>query len=596
MFSKIRVGTDNFAKLLLKSTVFVDKSLFIKEFLEDGGDVVLITRPRRWGKSLNMDMLARFLAIEVDAQGVPLPVELCVHRKLFCGGEVDLGFNTGETKQLKPLKISAHKEIVKRYQGQFPVISLGLKEVRGASYEEIALGIKKEIEQLFDRYLYLEGQPWLTQRQERQLADYLSGEISTLALKDSLRFLAELLYQHFGKPVYLFIDEYDTPIHSIYLRVAKQHPEQLESVLELFRGLFGAALKSSDYLEKGLVTGILRIAKAGLFSGLNNLSECTLLDKHYCSSYGFTEEELTALVQQIPIQTTLEEIRHWYNGYTFGRQRTRLYNPWSIMSCLRSEGALDHYWIDAGSTELIDKALLSDGVQENLQALVAGKSIELAIVKKISFMDIQKPKGLFSLLLFSGYLNPEEGDAARGRYKLAIPNFEVQYIYEERVLEWVLRKLSIDTEDYQDLIALFSSGNLPEFQEQLQKLLAVAVSFLQTGEKNGEVFCNGFMFCLISVLSGSHSIESEAESGAGRADVLLIPRVGKGAVAFVIEYKVIKDAAGLEDMAQKGLAQIVEKGYVAKVKAQPHVKSVLQVSMAFCGKDVVLAYKEEQVV
>ena len=590
--SKIRVGTDNFAKLVLKSEVFVDKSLFIKEFLDDGGDVVLITRPRRWGKSLNMDMLARFLAIEVDEQGVPLPEEACFNRKLFAGGEVDLGLGTGEKKQLKPLKIAEHKEIMAGYQGQFPVISIGLKEVRGGAYEEVEQGIKQELGKLFDKYLYLEKQPWLTKRQERKLDNYLSGEISTLEIKDSLRFLTELLYKHFGKPVYLLIDEYDTPIHSIYLRVAKQHPDQLESVLDLFRGLFGAALKSSDYLEKGLVTGILRIAKAGLFSGLNNLTECTLLDKPFCSSYGFSEEEVIALIEQIPVESSLEEIRRCYNGYTFGGQRTRLYNPWSIMSCLRSEGALGHYWMDSGGTGLVDEALLADDIQEDLQALVAGKSIEVPIMKKISFDDITSRTGLFSLLLFSGYLNPGE-EMIRDVYKLSIPNDEVRYIYVQRLLKWLTSKLQAKDQELYNLINLLAIGQIERFKEKLKNLLAVATSFFHTGEKNSEVFYNGFMFCLISVLNDTHTIESEAESGRGRADVLLIPRAGRGKRAFVIEYKISKTPEGLEAEVQKGLAQIIEKKYTAKVKEHAHVKTILQVSMAFCGKDVTLVYKEE---
>ena len=599
MANKIRVGTDNFAKLLLKSDVFVDKSLFIKEFLEDGGDVVLITRPRRWGKSMNMDMLARFFAIEVDEQGTPLPEEERFNRKLFAGGEVDLGLGTGQKKQLKPLKISEHNEIMAGYQGQFPVISIGLKSVEGSSYEEIVEALKTQVMNLYAKHRYLEKysapqEKLLTDVQKEKLKHYFQGPFNEEDIKSSLLFLSELLYKHFGKRVYVLIDEYDTPIHSIYLQVAKENPAQLEKVLKLFRRLFGDVFKSDEYLEKGLITGILRIAKAGLFSGINNLSECSLLDKHYCSSYGFTEAEVAALMQQIPIQTTPEEMGHWYNGYSFGGQSTRMYNPWSIMSCLRNEGVLDHYWIDSGGTGLVDQALLGDNVQEDLQALVAGESIELAIAKDISFMDINKPKGLFSLLLFSGYLNPVAGDAARGRYQLAIPNHEVQYIYEERVQEWVQNKLHIDDKDYGDLITLFEAGDFAAFKEELQKLLAVAASFFQTGRRNGEVFYNGFMFCLLTFLSPRYI--SERESGTGRPDVMLIPKIGKKRdQAFIIEYKVRKEVEDLEAEAKSGLAQIVEKHYLAKVKEHTHVKSIWQVSMAFCGKDVALAYEREEI-
>jgi hypothetical protein len=478
------------------------------------------------------------------------------------------------------------------------VISIGLKAVEGSSYAEIEEALKTQITNLYAKHGYLKKyiaseNSLLEDTQKEKLKRYFKGPLNQEDVKSSLLFLSELLYKHFGKPVYVLVDEYDTPIHSIYLQVAENNPTQLENVLKLFRRLFGDVLKSDEYLEKGLITGILRIAKAGLFSGLNNLTECTLLDKPFCSSYGFTEEEVVQMMQKVPCNTKLEEIRRWYNGYTFGGQSTRMYNPWSIMSCLAREGTLDHYWIDSGGTALVDRALLGDNVQEHLQALVAGESIEVPIVKKISFMDINKPTGLFSLLLFSGYLNPDEGDAASGRYKLSIPNYEAQYIYEERVLAWVLNKLSIDTGDYQDLINLFSSGNFAEFEEELQRLLMVAASFFQTGKRNGEVFYNGFMFCLLATLSPRYIIESERESGGGRPDVVLIPKIGKGGEqAFVIEYKVSKAAEGLADAAKEGLAQIIAQGYTAKVQEHAHVTSVLQVSMAFCGKDVALEYEE----
>ena len=601
MVSKIRVGTDNFAKLLLKSEVFVDKSLFIKEFLEDGGDVVLITRPRRWGKSINMDMLARFLAIEVDEQGVPLPEEGCFNRKLFAGGEVDLGLGTGEKKQLKPLKIAQHKEIMAGYQGQFPVISIGLKEVHRGSYEKLEKAMKTQVLKLYAKHRYVKKYALMEEGpledvEKEKLQRYFKGNIGTEDICDSICFLSQLLYIHFGKSVYVLVDEYDTPIHQIYLRVAKEHPEQLEETLDLFRGFFGAALKSNEHLEKGLITGILRIAKAGLFSGMNNLSECTLLDKHYCSSYGFTQEDVEALIAQIPIQTTLDDIRYWYNGYTFGKQSTSMYNPWSIMSCLRNEGVLDHYWMDSGGTALVDQALLADGVQEDLQTLATGGAIEMPIMKKISFDDITSSIGLFSLLLFSGYLNPEEGDAISRHYKLAVPNFEVQTIYEERLLKWLAQKLRLNDKELFNLMGLLAAGKIEEFEEELRTLLAVAASFFQTGKKNGEIFYNGFMFCLLTLLSAKYTIESEQESGEGRPDVMLIPKIDKGGTqAFVIEYKISKEVADLEAAAKAGLAQIIEKQYTTKVKEHAHVKSILQVAMAFCGKDVALEYKEEPV-
>ena len=587
----IKIGTDDFAKLLLESTVFVDKSLFIKEFLEDNSDVVLITRPRRWGKSLNMDMLGRFLAIEVDAQGVPLPQGAALNYKLFAGGQVEVGL--GNTKLLRPLKISICSESM-QFQGQFPVISLGFKDVKGSSYQEIEEGIKKQVINLYIKHRYLKQHiqaeaSLLEGSQREQLHRYFSGKLSQEDLKDSLRFLSELLYHHFGQPVYVLIDEYDTPINSAYLTF-KDRPGEFEQVLQLFRGLFGATFKTNKYLKQGLITGILRIAKANLFSDLNNVREYTLLDKRYAQYYGFIQEEVEELLDKVPTATPPEKIQHWYNGYTFGEEI--IYNPWSIMLCLASDGQLDHYWLDSGGTALIDEVLLSDEVQQDLQTLVAGGSIIYPIAKQIRFEDISKPMGLYSLLLFSGYLNPEVVHGEKNIYRLSIPNYEVQYIYETRLLEWVSNKLNIDPGSYYNFVSLLAVGRVEAFKERLQELLQVSTSFYQTGAKSAELFYSGFMLGLLSILSSAYMLESERESGMGRADALLIPKLGHGTQALIIEYKVSKELEGLPAMAQEGLAQISGKGYASQVRAHAHVKTILEVCLAFCGKEVALEYRK----
>ena len=589
---KIRVGTDSFADLLSASNVFVDKSLFIKEFLEDSAKVVLVTRPRRWGKSLNMDMLRCFLSIEVDERGVPLSQEQCLNHKLFAGGEVALP--TGQSKQLSALKIAQHQELMATYQGQFPVISLGFKDVKGSSYEEIEEGVAAQINNLYIKHRYLkqyiqaEGGV-LEDKQKEQLHHYFKDKLSQKDLKDSLQFLSELLYSHFGKPVYVLIDEYDTPINSAYLEF-KDRPGEFEQVLQLFRGLFGATFKSNPYLEQGLITGILRVAKANLFSDLNNVREYTLLDKRFATSYGFTQQEVDQLLSKVPTPTPPAKIQHWYNGYTFGGEV--IYNPWSIMCCLSSNGELDHYWLDSGGTALVDEVLLSDEIQRDIQTLVSGGTLMSPIMKQISFEAISEPVGLFSLLLFSGYLNPQAVDTENHIYALSIPNYEVAYIYKTRLLKWLAAKLQTDQQRLYSFMSLLAAGKVAAFKERLQELLQVSTSFHQTGGKVAELFYSGFMLGLLSTLSSTYVIESERESGLGRPDAVLIPKVGKGDQALVIEYKVSKDADGLTAMAEEGLEQISNKGYAAQVRAHEHVKTILQVCLAFCGKQVELNYEQ----
>ena len=589
-----RVGTDSFAELLLTNNVFVDKSMFIKEFLEESGDkVVLITRPRRWGKSLNMDMLQRFLSIEVDEQGAPIPQEESLNRKLFVGGEVKL--DLGENKLLKPLKIS-HDPASMKYQGKFPVISLGLKEVTGSSYQKIEEKLKMQITTLYDQYVYLQDQAWLTKNQCNRLAKYLEGQIVATDLEGSLQFLSKLLYKHFGKPVYILIDEYDAPINHAYREFGEttkkgEKNKKFEKVLQLFRGLLGAALKSNPYLAQGFLTGILRIAKASLLSELNNLREYTLLDQRFITSYGFREQEVEELLDKTQIATNREEIRRWYNGYHFRGQT--LYNPFSIMCCLSNKGECAPYWLDSGGTSLIDVAFVSDELQKDLQTLTAGKSILSRIRRQVSFEALQSPVGLFSLLLFSGYLNPVAIPEAEELYELSIPNYEVSKIYEQRLLEWVAKKLAISTNAYDSLARFLAMGELATFQKSLEEFLIRSASFLQTGDQRGEVFYNGFMICLLCCLSCYYQIESEPESGLGRPDVVLIPKAAHNKdQAMVIEYKVSQDVSDLPAQAEAGLLQIEAKGYATRATAHDHVKKVLQICLAFSGKDVVMKHKE----
>ena len=578
------VGTDDFAKLLLESQCFVDKSLFIKEFLEDSGEVALITRPRRWGKSLNMNMLGRFLAIEVDQHGTPIAQEDSLNRKLFAGGEV---VYEEATKQLAPLKIATQERLMRVYQGKFPVISLGLKEVRGSSYEEIVQSLKLALVTVFKKHSYL-LQGKMARYDQETFQRYLKQEISLAETSKGLYFLSELLYNHFEKPVYIFVDEYDTPINNVYLEL-QEEPQTFKKILKLFRGLLGDALKTNPYLQKGLVTGILRIAKANIFSDLNNLREYTLLDRRLATYYGFTQAEVDGLLAKAAVSVSREQIRHWYNGYTFGGEV--IYNPWSIMCCLGNEGELDHYWIDSGGTALIDAVLIADHTQEDLQQLVKGQSIEQIVEKQIVFDTLESPDGLYSLLLFSGYLKPEVIEPLHDLYRLSVPNYEVKRIYEKRILVWVGQKLRISSKAYLDLARLLVKGKPEEFHTGLQAFLTQSTSFYQTGSKMAEVFYNGFMLCLMSLLAAYYRVESEYESGLGRADAVLIPKSSSNPQALILEYKVGKEVEELPDTAKAGLAQLLQKDYAAKVRWEAHVQSILAVSLAFCGKQVAMEYE-----
>jgi Predicted AAA-ATPase/PD-(D/E)XK nuclease superfamily len=591
---KILTGTDDFKTLLLNSEVFVDKSLLIKEVTEDSASVILITRPRRWGKSLNMDMIEKFLTIEVDSQGNLLPQKQRINNKLFVGGEIDLGF--GETKKLKPLKISNDINLMKR-QGQFPVIFISFKDVKGGSYQEIVEGIRSQIIKTYGRHKYLEqylekDNKLLTSDQKEQLTKYFNGKLDNINLKNSLGFLSEVLFNHFGQKAYILIDEYDTPINSAYLKFGDKSDE-FEQVLELFRGVFGITLKSNPYLEKGMLTGILRIAKANLFSDLNNVREYTLLDKKFAKFYGFTQEEVDELLIKVPTITIPEKIKDWYNGYTFGGEI--IYNPWSIMLCLSSGGELDHYWLDSGGTGLVDKALLSDEIQEELQELLEGRGIVKKLYKQISFKEIENNTDIFySLLVFAGYLNPSlaNDDDEYPRYRLTIPNKEVRNIYVERVISWVTNKLNIKVSDYDDFIGLLTDQKIDKFKQKFSEYLMNSTSYHDLiKEKDYHNLIGG----ILAPLTRGYMIESNRESGHGRFDHMLIPRENRGYSAIIIEYKVSETIEDLLSTARTGLNQIINKNYAARIKEHQHVKNILNIAMAFCGKKIELQYQIDNI-
>ncbi|MDD9338037.1 MAG: AAA family ATPase [Rickettsiaceae bacterium] len=586
---KMLVGSDDFYDLLINSDIFVDKSLMIKELLEDSGKVTLITRPRRWGKSINMDMVRHFLEIELDNDGNLLSLEKQVNYKLFAGGEVDLGLASGKKKLLKPLKISEYQDLILDYQNQFPVIFITFKSIEGSSYHDIEQGIKSQLRKLFQSHRYLANSDKLASDERADFNHYLFEAVTLDNIKNSLAILSHLLYKHYNRKPWVLIDEYDTPINSAY-RWFGTNEVEFQKVLEIFRGIMKSTFKreTGDQelpVERGVITGILRIAKAELFSGLNNVREYSLLDKKFAMSYGFTQIEVDELLTKVPLTTSPEKIKYWYNGYTFGGKI--IYNPWSIMQCLASEGEFDYYWLDSGGTGLIDKVLLSDEMQEDLQSLAAGRSIISPITKQISFADINKPIGLFSLLSFSGYLNPTVQNSEENIYELSAPNREVRYIYKVRMLQWVTDQLKIDSSRYYSFVSLLPVGKIEEFKERLQELLQNSTSFHQTGEKKAELFYSGFMLGLINMLSPSYIIVSEQESGRGRPDIIMIPKSSKGDEAIIIEYKIAKKE-DLVSVAQMGLKQIIDKQYDTKIKEYSHVKKIIKLSMAFCGKNMEL--------
>ena len=404
---------------------FIDKSLMIKEVIEEGNKVTLVTRPRRWGKSSNIDMLKTFIEIEVDEQGKPLVEQ--INRKFFTGGTVTI--DETNTKELKPLKIADHPEILYKL-GQRPVINVNFKDVGYSNYQDVEEGLKASFAKMFGPHEYLLKSTKLRSIQQKLVEKYLDADITTQQVKDAMGFLSHCLYRHFDKNVWILIDEYDSAINRSYLRFGsgKENPHQFSedfvNVLGLFRGIMGSALKTNPYLEKAFITGIFRIAKVDLFSSVSNIVECNLLDPEFSQYYGFSQEEVDYLLDlcQIPLEQR-KIVEEWYNGYSYGG-----YNPWSIMRYLSSESVEpQNYWQESGGFGVLEELLLTDENQKHLQDLMKSPRAKVSteITNDIHLPHLKSSGATMSLLLYTGYLDAVDINRISKICAVSIPNQEV---------------------------------------------------------------------------------------------------------------------------------------------------------------------------
>ncbi len=513
----INIGVDDFKKMATSTTLFVDKTSLISTLLGSGYHVTLITRPRRWGKTLNMTMLQYFF-------GIPVKIN----------GEIDEEERSKRLDIFSKLKIGEQLDLIKGYCGKYPVIFISFKDTKAKTLEEMQENIADLVQELYKAHRYLLESPKLDEIDKDEFKKYITGPLTNPMILKSLKTLSHFLFKHFDQKVFILIDEYDTPLNDWYaLQLARdtlssQEEAYFQDVLELFKGIFGKALKGNDYLEKGVVTGILRVAKASLFSGLNNFGEDSILDEDYAEHFGFTEEEVNTLLHKSNIDKNPETalaLKSWYNGYKIGG--LTIYNPWSIMNCIKNRGKFKAYWVGTASTALIEQALILDKFQEEMQILIEGGSVDMIADPKMVFADIKSsPNALYNLLLFSGYLTAnsiENAKAGMYRCDVRIPNKEVQEVFEVSSMAWITQKLKIDMNEYNAFLDDLLKGNIDAFTQKLKGYLETSASFFATGPKNAELFYSGFVMGLVSAVSSNYSVEAERESGAGRADLLLIP-------------------------------------------------------------------------
>ncbi|KDE69301.1 AAA family ATPase [Fusobacterium necrophorum] len=540
-------GISDFKILREKNYYYVDKSTLIEELQQEIGKTILFTRPRRFGKTLNMSMLQYFWNIQHAEE----------NRKLFHG-----------------LKIENSPHIMD--QGKYPVIYLSFKDIKERSWEECKKEIKKLLSDLYDKYHFLRES--LNQRDLKYFDDiWLEKEESSYS--NALKDLSKYLCQYYQKKVVILIDEYDTSILSAY-----EHG-YYEEAISFFRTFYSAALKDNEYLQIGIMTGILRVAKEGIFSGLNNLSVYSILDEKYSSYFGLTEKEVREALEYYELDYNIQEVKEWYDGYLFGN--TEMYNPWSIISYMANK-KIEAYWIGTSSNALINQMLEKARKEESdifqkLESLFQGKSILQQIQKGSDFHDLVHVEEVWQLFLYSGYLTIER-EQEQGFYQLRIPNKEVYSFFQESFIQKFLGNVT----NFSALVIALMQKQWARFEEMLQTVMMNSFSYFDITMEDEKIY-HVFMIGLLSVLQGEYYIHSNKESGFGRYDISMEPRDNKKS-GFILEFKLAKSEEELEKKAKEALEQIESKKYITEMKER-EISNILGLGIAFYGKKVKIAQK-----
>lgn len=559
---RLPIGYDNFGEIMRRQLDFVDKSLFIKDIIDNETfQVLLITRPRRFGKTLNLSMLEHFFAAEVTMQQTQ-----------------------GLFDNLKIAKVDNGNYL--KHQGKYPVISISFKDIKDYSFEVAYSKLQELIIRVYEEHNYLATSTKLTQEQKQAFKLTLRREANQGQLENSLLVLCKFLHMHHGIKPYLLIDEYDTPIHSAYLN------GYYEEMINFMRNMFGAALKTNPYLEKAVITGILRVAKESLFSGLNNLKVYPILHQEYSQYFGFTEDEVNELLERANLENKSAEIKHWYNGYQFGDNV--IYNPWSMVNCLNDHGNLAPYWLNTSDNALIKKLFAEADKETKLQleTLIRNEPIEAIIDEFVAFTNFSvNPVAIWSLLLSSGYLKATTCTPFDGLLKCQLlpPNYEVSLIYRSMVKGWLAERLGY--EQYDAFLGALLKGNLLDFSKMLKKFLVETLSIFDVAGNNPEKFYHGFVLGLISSTLNTHIIKSNRESGFGRYDVMIFPKeIKPESIGLILEFKVADDDEELKKSAKEALEQINKRGYEVEMR-QSNIKNIIKVGLAFRGKNVEVLYE-----
>ena len=537
------IGIDDFKKIREKNTYYVDKTKYIEEILFDTSEVKLFTRPRRFGKTLNMSMLKYFFNIENKEE----------NRKLF--------------KNLYIEKSEFFQE-----QGAYPVVYISLKGIKADTWENCLLRIKTLLRELYEEYSFIKEKLSLSEQIEFEKI-WLKKDDGEY--KNALKNLTTFLYEYYKKEVILLIDEYDSPLINAY-----EYGFYDEAIL-FFKVFYGEALKTNPYLRMGIMTGIIRVIKAGIFSDLNNLKVYSILEKEYSDFFGFTQKEVEKALKDFNIEYELPEVKSWYDGYRFGN--SEVYNPWSILNFVQSE-ELKAYWIETSGNFLINDILknVSTETIEILENLFNGISIEENISGNSDLSILMGEDEIWELLLFSGYLTVDEkiGESYEDIYTLRLPNREVKEFFRKKFID-----VNFGESTFRKSMEALKKNNIKDFEKYLQNILLKSTSFHDT---KSEIFYHGLILGMMFYLDRDYIVKSNEESGLGRYDVNIEPR-NKNNRGYILEFKVTKNEEDLEKESKEAIEQIISKKYDVSLKERG-VKEIVFLGVAFYGKLVKVSY------
>ena len=548
---KLPVGIEDFEEMRKQDFYYVDKTGLIVDLLAGWGKVNLFTRPRRFGKTLNMSMLKCFFEIGTD-------------KSLFDG-----------------LRVSEEKELCEKYMGKYPAVFVSLKDVDGLTFEDAYDMLREIIRKECVRLQFLMDSDALTDAEKEPMKRLLGNRPERVDIKNSLALLCALLEKHCGQKPILLIDEYDVPLDKAYYH--GYYPQ----MIDLIRAMFQAALKTNSSLFFAVLTGCLRVSKESIFTGLNNLKVCSISDVKFDEFFGFTDEEVRAMLSAYGLESHYDETREWYDGYRFGGQD--VYCPWDVINyCddLRSDPQTEPkaYWLNTSGNamvrELISKS--ADGTtQMEIERLIEGETITKTLNEQLTHNEIRSSIGnIWSLLYMTGYLTTAQKPSG-SRYELRIPNREVRQIYMQQVLSWFEDKASAETDKLTNLYAAFETGDVDTIKEILDEQLLDTVSFYDARES----FYHGFLLALLSTCA-NWNVSSNIETGSGRSDIIAGRKDRK--VGFVVEVKDVKDEEKLDAACEAALRQIDERDYTAILR-RFRVKEIHKYGIAFWDKECRIA-------